>query len=148
MGYVMLVYVNVNYYQLLYSYMNTKTWTISELSNEFNLTPRTLRYYELHGIVSPTRNGMQRIYHVRDRARLIMALRAKRLGFSLADIRELLDTYDGPGSTPTQLKHYQQLLDHYHDKLSAQLADLKKTLHDIEAQQERCKRLLKDECAD
>lgn len=124
--------------------MNTKTWTISELSKEFNLTPRTLRYYELHGIVSPKRNGMQRLYQSRDRARLILALRAKRLGFSLADIRELLDMYDGPGSTPSQLRHYQHLLNHYHATLSEQLLDLQKTLQEIEAQQQRCQRLLID----
>lgn len=122
--------------------MNTKNWTISELSNEFNLTARTLRHYEIHGILSPKRHGLQRIYLAKDRARLNLALRAKRLGFSLADIRELLDIYDGPGSTPSQLLHYQQLLNHYHDKLTTQLNDLNKTLIEIKQQQVRCSKLL------
>lgn len=72
----------------------TETYTITELSEEFGITPRTIRFYEDKGLIHPRRNGMNRVYSRRDRARLLLILRGKRLGFSLADIREMLDLYD------------------------------------------------------
>ncbi|NLJ63317.1 MAG: MerR family DNA-binding transcriptional regulator [Alcaligenaceae bacterium] len=122
--------------------MSQKTWSISDLAKEFDITPRTLRYYEDHGILSPERVGLQRLYHPRDRTRLKLALRGKRMGFSLADIRSLIDMYDGPGSTQAQLIHYQKVLNHYKNKLQSQLKDLQQTLAEIEIQQQNCDRLL------
>lgn len=122
--------------------MQRKTWSISELAREFDVTPRTLRYYEDHGILNPERVGTQRIYHARDRTRLKLALRGKRMGFTLADIRSLIDMYDGPGSTQHQLSQYQNVLTHYRDKLESQLTDLQQTLAEIEVQQQRCTLLL------
>lgn len=124
--------------------MNEKTWSISDLAKEFDITPRTLRYYEDHGILSPERVGLQRLYHPRDKTRLKLALRGKRMGFTLADIRSLIDMYDGPGSTHTQLLQYQAVLDHYRQKLEAQYQDLKQTLAEIEVQQQHCDLLLKE----
>ncbi len=72
----------------------TETYTITELSEEFGITPRTIRFYEDKELIQPRRNGMNRVYSRRDRARLLLILRGKRLGFSLADIREMLDLYD------------------------------------------------------
>ncbi|WP_269900921.1 MerR family transcriptional regulator [Paenalcaligenes faecalis] len=118
--------------------MSPKTWSISDLAKEFDITPRTLRYYEDHGILSPERVGMQRIYHPRDRTRLKLALRGKRMGFTLSDIRSLIDMYDGPGSTQLQLQQYQNVLDHYRQKLENQLKDLQQTLAEIEVQQQHC----------
>lgn len=123
--------------------MKRKTWSISELSREFDVTPRTLRYYEDQGILDPERVGTQRIYHARDKTRLKLALRGKRMGFSLADIRSLIDMYAGPGSTQTQLLQYQNVLDHYRKKLESQLIDLQQTLAEIEVQQQQCTALLK-----
>jgi DNA-binding transcriptional MerR regulator len=73
---------------------NRDSFTISDLSNEFDVTARALRFYEDQGLISPERLGLARIYSKRDRARLAWILRAKRVGFSLAEIREMIDLYD------------------------------------------------------
>jgi len=71
-----------------------RTYTISQLGEEFGVTARALRFYEDEGLISPERQGLSRIYSWRDRARLAWILRGKRVGFSLADIREMIDLYD------------------------------------------------------
>ncbi|MDH4398525.1 MerR family DNA-binding transcriptional regulator [Sphingorhabdus sp.] len=73
---------------------NRDSFTISDLSLEFEVTARALRFYEDQGLISPERMGLARIYSTRDRARLAWILRAKRVGFSLAEIREMIDLYD------------------------------------------------------
>lgn len=73
---------------------STATYTISELCDEFDVTPRALRFYEDEGLIAPMRVGLSRVYSWRDRARLAWILRGKRVGFSLADIREMIDLYD------------------------------------------------------
>lgn len=85
---------------------NKNTWTISELANELNVTPRTIRYYEEVGLVEPQNQGRkgQRIYGGRERARLKLILRGKRLGFSLAEIKEMIDLYDEDPTEKEQLK--------------------------------------------
>jgi DNA-binding transcriptional MerR regulator len=74
--------------------LNRETFTISDLSAEFDVTARALRFYEDQGLIAPERQGLARIYSKRDRARLAWILRAKRVGFSLAEIREMIDLYD------------------------------------------------------
>jgi len=71
-----------------------RTYTISQLCDEFGVTARALRFYEDEGLISPRREGLARVYSWRDRARLAWILRGKRVGFSLADIREMIDLYD------------------------------------------------------
>lgn len=71
-----------------------ETFTISDLSAEFDVTARALRFYEDEGLITPERRGTQRIYSHRDRARLAWILRGKRVGFSLGEIREMIDLYD------------------------------------------------------
>jgi DNA-binding transcriptional MerR regulator len=78
------------------------TFSIRDLCIAFGLTPRTLRFYENQGLLSPARDGLNRVYYRRDRARLILILRGKRLGLSLTDIRELLDSYQPPDGGPDQ----------------------------------------------
>lgn len=78
------------------------SWSISDLAAEFAVTPRTIRFYEDEGLIGPERVGTSRLYSKRDRARLAWILRGKRLGFSLADIRELLDLYDAGDGRRTQ----------------------------------------------
>ncbi len=73
---------------------NRESFSISDLSNEFEVTARALRFYEDQGLIAPERHGLSRIYSKRDRARLAWILRAKRVGFSLAEIREMIDLYD------------------------------------------------------
>lgn len=122
--------------------MSQKTWTISELASEFSITPRTIRFYEDQGIVSPDRDGMTRVYHARDRTRLKLALRGKRLGLQLSEILSLLDMYDGPGGTVTQLQHYMEVLGEHKRVLEQQQKDLEQTLAEIGVQQTRCEALL------
>lgn len=71
-----------------------RTYTITQLCDEFGVTARALRFYEDEGLISPQRNGLARVYSWRDRARLAWILRGKRVGFSLSDIREMIDLYD------------------------------------------------------
>src|SRR6202007_2960089 len=71
-----------------------RTYTIRELTKEFAVTARTLRHYEDEGLIAPARRGERRIYHNRDHARVTLILRGRRVGFSLAEIREILDLYD------------------------------------------------------
>jgi DNA-binding transcriptional MerR regulator len=122
--------------------MPSSTWTISELAHEFSITPRTIRFYEDQGIVSPGREGRNRVYQPRDRTRLKLALRGKRLGLPLAEIRSLIDMYDSPGDTTAQLRHYHGLLTRHRQVLERQRADLEETLAEIRQQQESCEALL------
>lgn len=124
--------------------MNQRTWTISELAKEFEVTPRTLRFYENHQILSPIREGQRRIYTHRDRTRLKLALRGKRLGFHLSEIRSLIDMYDGPGGTTSQLRNYLNALQKHKKQLVQQKEDLEKTLVEIEYQEKQCLMLLQE----
>ncbi|NOL48609.1 MerR family transcriptional regulator [Pelistega europaea] len=124
--------------------MNQRTWTISELAKEFEVTPRTLRFYENHQILSPIREGQRRIYTHRDRTRLKLALRGKRLGFHLSEIRSLIDMYDGPGGTTSQLRNYLDALQKHKKQLVQQKEDLEKTLVEIEYQEKQCLMLLQE----
>lgn len=103
-----------------------RTFTITELSREFKVTPRAIRFYEDKGLLSPRRNGQQRVYAPRDRARLQLILQGKRVGFSLAEIGEMLDLYDLGDRRETQLKHTRE-------KFERQMVDLEQQREDIEA---------------
>jgi len=83
---------------------NRETYTISDLSEEFGVTARALRFYEDEGLIAPHRKGVTRIYTKRDRARLAWIMRAKNVGFSLTDIREMIDLYDLGDGRLTQMK--------------------------------------------
>ena len=122
--------------------MPTATWTISELSKEFDITPRTIRFYEDQGILSPARQGRNRVYVARDRTRLKLALRGKRLGLQLAEIRDLIDMYDGPMDTTAQLKHYLSVLNAQRETLEQQKHDIEEILGEILTQQAQCETLL------
>ena len=114
------------------------------MAQEFNITPRTLRFYEDHGIITPRREGQKRIYTHKDKTRLKLALRGKRLGFQLADISSLIDMYDGPGSTTPQLKQYIAMLNRHKAQLESQKRDLEAILQEIHTQEEHCMELLKN----
>jgi DNA-binding transcriptional MerR regulator len=122
--------------------MPNATWTISELSKEFDITPRTIRFYEDQGILSPARQGRNRVYVARDRTRLKLALRGKRLGLQLAEIRDLIDMYDGPRDTTAQLKHYLSVLKAQRETLEQQKHDIEEILAEILTQQAQCETLL------
>jgi len=123
--------------------MSQSTWTISELAKEFGITPRTIRFYEDQGIVSPSREGRNRVYSPRDRTRLKLALRGKRMGFQLSEILDLINMYDAaPHNTAGQLQHYVEMLEEHRATLEQQRKDLEQTLRDIEEQLQHCRTLL------
>src|ERR1700710_1180630 len=89
--------------------MTDTRYTITELAREFEVTPRAIRFYENQGLLTPARegtNGMRRVYSARERTRLRLTLRGKRLGFTLSEIRRLLDLYDSPTGTVAQLNAF------------------------------------------
>lgn len=125
--------------------MSQISWTISELSREFSITPRTIRYYEDQGILSPAREGRNRVYSSRDRTRLKLAVRGRRLGLQLSEILNLINMYDEPGaSTTAQLQHYAKVLSQHRKNLEQQRRDLNLTLSEIRQQQADCLALLRE----
>ncbi|WP_279496369.1 MerR family transcriptional regulator [Aeromonas veronii] len=114
------------------------TYSISELAHEFDVTPRTIRYYEDEGLLTPLREGQARIYSHRDKIRLKLTLRGKRLGFSLAEIRELFDMYDTDKSSKTQLHSMIQLIEAKRGALRQQLEDIQMVMAELEAAEQRC----------
>ena len=108
-----------------------ESFTISELAAEFGLTPRTIRFYEDEGLISPGRSGMNRVYSRRDRARLELICRGKRLGFSLAEVKEFLDLYNRGPLQIEQMKYAASLARQRIESLERQLEDVKQTLTDL-----------------
>ena len=114
--------------------MDPQTFTISELAREFDLTTRAIRFYEDMGLLTPTRSGpggRQRVYAARDRARLLLTLRAKRLGLSLTEAKDILDMYDSPRDTVPQLEKFLGVLGAHRAQLEAQLAELQANLAEV-----------------
>ena len=112
-------------------------YTITQLAQEFDVTTRTIRFYEDQGLLNPTRNGQMRVYSPRDRVRLKLVLRGKRLGFSLSEIREMLDMYDAEPGESGQLELFLAKIDERRGLLQQQRHDIEltlKELDDIEAQ--------------
>ncbi len=121
------------------------TFTISELAREFNVTPRAIRFYEDHGLLSPERTGTggrQRSYSQRDRTRLKLTLRGKRLGLTLSEVRELVDMYESPSDTTAQLTAFLEVLARHRHTLEQQLQDLRETLAEIDTHEQRARALL------
>lgn len=109
-----------------------KLFSISELCREFDVTPRTLRFYEQKGLLSPARRGWTRIFSYRDRARLQLILRGKRVGFSLDDIKELLDLYNLRDGQLTQLKVASVKMRDRLEALKQQRSEIEETIADLE----------------
>ena len=112
--------------------MAADTFTITDLANEFKVTARAIRFYEDKKLLKPQRNGLQRVYSRRDRARLVLILRGKRLGFSLGEIREMLDLYDlGDGQesqlrvTLTRSRDRLKVLEHQRRDIDEAIAELR-----------------------
>ncbi len=114
------------------------TYSISELAHEFDVTPRTIRYYEDEGLLTPQREGQTRIYSHKDKIRLKLTLRGKRLGFSLAEIRELFEMYDTDKSSKTQLHSMIQLIEQKRCALRQQLEDIQMVMNELSAAEQRC----------
>lgn len=123
--------------------MTEPTATIAELAREFELTPRTIRYYEDQGILAPEREGLQRIYSKRDRTRLKLALRGKRLGLSLAEIRELINMYDTAADQSPQLVKFLTVLSRRRAALEQQRRDIEAVLSEIRRFEKQCEEILR-----
>ena len=118
------------------------TYTISALAAEFDITPRAIRFYEDMGLLSPARDGRNRVYSVRDRTRLKLTLRGKRLGLSLQEIKQLVDMYDSPSDTRQQLTAFMAVLQQHRQQLEQQQHDIEVTLAEIQQHEKRCRALL------
>jgi DNA-binding transcriptional MerR regulator len=120
-------------------------YSISDLAKEFDLTTRAIRFYEDMGLLEPERSGpggRNRIYSARDRTRLKLTLRAKRLGLSLKEGKELIDMYDSPRDTGPQLKKFLIVLAEHRRQLESQLADLHATLEEVKTHEKEARNLL------
>ena len=125
--------------------MVTTTYTISDLAREFDLTTRAIRFYEDLGLLQPQRagpGGRSRVYSARDRTRLKLTLRAKRLGLSLTEAREIIDMYDSPRDTGAQLKKFLTVLAAHRKALEEQMADLVANLEEVKAHEREARALL------
>lgn len=111
---------------------SSRIYTISDLAKEFDLTTRSIRHYEEQGLITPERDGMQRIYYPRDRVRLQLILRGKRIGFSLAEIREIIDMYQLPEGEQKQAELLLRKIKERREVLHAQKQDIDQMLNELE----------------
>jgi DNA-binding transcriptional MerR regulator len=118
-------------------------FSISELAREFDVTPRAIRFYEDQGLLAPKRAGQRRIYTPRDRTRLKLTLRGKRLGLTLSEIRELIDMYEPGRDERPQLKRFLAVLEAHKTGLLQQRADIEAQLSEIRAFEKRIRKQLK-----
>lgn len=118
------------------------TYSISDLAREFDITTRAIRYYEDQGLIIPARRGSRRIYSRRDRVRLSLILRGKRLGFSLQDSRELFNLYDNAPGQQAQMAHFMELLGARRGMLERQMEDIRAILKEIDAAENEARRSL------
>jgi DNA-binding transcriptional MerR regulator len=122
-------------------------FSITELSREFDVTPRAIRFYEDEGLLAPTREGAQgrvRVYSQRDRTRLKLTLRGKRLGLSLSEIRELVDMYESPKDTVAQLQRFSSVLARHRQTLEQQREDIEVALAEVASHEAQCQKLLSE----
>lgn len=116
-----------------------QTWTIREIAEEFDVTHRTVRHYEELGLISPERHGTTRIYHRRDKTRLGLILRGKRLGFPLEEIRTIIDLYDAPRGRRSQLEYVLGQIDERRTDLEQRRRDLDAALGELDRFEESCR---------
>ena len=124
--------------------VSVATFSIGELAREFDLTTRAIRFYEDCGLLQPQRSGRNRVYTPRDRTRLKLTLRGKRLGLTLSEVKELVDMYESPRDTQAQLKKFLTVLALHRAQLEQQMTDLSVTLDEVRAHEKEARRLLAD----
>ena len=122
----------------------SETYGIAELAREFDVTTRTIRFYEDKGLLSPARKGQRRIYTPRDRVRLRLIMRGKRLGFALSEIRELIDLYDVDPSEVTQLRHFLEKIRERKAALEVQQGDIAETQEEMQRIESQCSAMLSE----
>jgi DNA-binding transcriptional MerR regulator len=118
-------------------------FSISELAREFDITPRAIRFYEDQGLLAPRREGQRRIYSPRDRTRLKLTLRGKRLGLTLSEIRDLIDMYEPGRDERPQLERFLAVLEAHKASLLQQQADIEAQLSEIKAFEKKVRKQLK-----
>nr|WP_242521786.1 MerR family DNA-binding transcriptional regulator [Motiliproteus sp. SC1-56] len=116
-----------------------ETYSITQLSQEFDISPRTIRYYEAKGLLNPDRSRYRRAYSKRDRVRLMLILRGKRVGFSLDETRDLFDIYDSGTGEETQLRHWYRLLTEHEERLLQNKKDIEELLEEIDSAKKQCR---------
>jgi DNA-binding transcriptional MerR regulator len=123
---------------------DSRTWTIAQVADEFDITHRAIRHYEELDLISPERRGTVRVYHRRERTRLNLILRGKRLGFPLEEIRTIVNLYDEPRGQASQLSY---VLDQISDRrvdLERRLRDIEEALEELDEFERRCQSDLKE----
>lgn len=120
------------------SFPADRTFSISELAQEFDVTTRAIRFYESEGLLSPQRQGQRRIYSRRDRVRLMLTLRGKRIGLSLQEIRELFELYDAANDDTPQLAKFVDILSRREQQLQQQMGDLQLVLREVGQLRQQC----------
>lgn len=118
------------------------TYSISDLAKEFDITTRSIRFYEDQGLITPTRKGQTRIYNKGDRVRLKLILRGKRLGFSLAETGRIFELYEYDKTSATQLKMMLNTINEKKSVLKQQLNDLKTVLYELSNLEDSCRETL------
>ncbi|MEP6630852.1 MAG: MerR family DNA-binding transcriptional regulator [Lapillicoccus sp.] len=116
-----------------------RTWTIAEVADEFGVTHRTVRHYEELRLIAPERRGTTRVYHRRDRTRLALILRGKRLGFPLEEIRTIIDLYDAPRGRRSQLEYVLAQIDERRVDLEQRRRDLDDALKELDGFEASCR---------
>lgn len=116
-----------------------RTWTIAELAEEYDVTLRTIRHYEEVGLLSPERRGTSRVFHGRDRIRLALILRGKRLGFSLDEISTIVNMYDEQPGEAGQLRYLLDQIEVRRAGLAQRRRDIEDTLSELDAVERRCR---------
>jgi DNA-binding transcriptional MerR regulator len=115
------------------------TWTIAQIADEFGVTHRTVRHYEELGLISPERRGTVRIYRRRDRTRLNLILRGKRLGFLLEEIRTIINLYDEPRGQASQLSYVLDQINARRSDLERRRRDIEDALKELDDFEQRCR---------
>ena len=122
----------------------SQTYTIRDLADAFDVTTRTIRFYEDEGLLSPLREGQNRIFRARDRVRLKLILRGKRLGFTLAEIKEIVGMYDAPPGEVGQLTLFISKLKERRAELEDKRRDIEETIAELDALEEQSRIRLKE----
>jgi len=122
--------------------MSHTTYSISDLARELDITTRTIRFYEEQGMLSPERRGLERVYSARDKVTLKLILRGKRIGFSLAECRDLIGLYDPTGDNQKQLTTMLEKIAERRAQLDQQLLDIQQMQLELDTAEERCKAAL------